>query len=172
MIQQVRRLIPVVEKQLESLEAQIKEEEAGLEEQTDLAKALRKRLEDHLSAGQEPDTASLQDNAIKDMHKRRNEFKKKSSRLLKELLAFLKDGGLARMIAAEDMGGPVVGEDLEVTLATGFDKRGRAKKGERKIDEMWGQGPEERMADEFKTLLEVCPRFLLPLDTLIASRSL
>jgi len=99
----------------------------------------------------------VHDDAIKAMNKKRKELLKRTSKLLRELLAFLKDGGLARMLAAEDMGGPVVGEDLQVTLETGFDKRGKARKGERRIDEMWGQGeigPEESMVEEFKILLE------------------
>lgn len=57
---------------------------------------------------------------------------------------------LAAMIAAEELGGPVVGDMLEVqddTLAAGFTKKGRAKSlkkpvsektRQRRIDQIWG----------------------------------
>lgn len=95
--------------------------------------------------------------AIRGMVKAKKELARRTVKLLRELLYFL-DSGLARMVAAEEMGGPVVGDELEVTLETGFDKKGRVRKGERRIDEMWGQGeegPEKRVVGEFKDLLEV-----------------
>jgi len=57
---------------------------------------------------------------------------------------------LAAMIAAEELGGPVVGDMLNVednTLAAGFTKKGRAKSSkkpvsdktrQRRIDQIWG----------------------------------
>jgi hypothetical protein len=58
---------------------------------------------------------------------------------------------LAAMIAAEELGGPVVGDMLDVeddTLAAGFTKKGRAKSSknpvsdktrQRRIDQIWGK---------------------------------
>jgi hypothetical protein len=68
---------------------------------------------------------------------------------------------LAAMIAAEELGGPVVGDMLEVqddTLAAGFTKKGRAKSSkkpvpertrQRRIDQIWGnQADVEAGAEE------------------------
>jgi hypothetical protein len=60
---------------------------------------------------------------------------------------------LAAMIAAEELGGPVVGDMLDVeddVLAAGFTKKGRAKSSkkpvkeatrQRRIDQIWGAAP-------------------------------
>ncbi|PUU73703.1 hypothetical protein B9Z19DRAFT_1034345 [Tuber borchii] len=156
-IEQTKVAIPIVNERLRSVQAQIKAEEGNLKEQNKLTGALRKRIEELEEEEQRIEVGVVHGDAIKAMDKKRKELLKRTSKLLRELLGFLKDGGLARMLAAEDMGGPVVGEDLEVTLETGFDKRGKARKGERRIDEMWGQGEvglEESMVEEFKALLE------------------
>ncbi|CUS12683.1 unnamed protein product [Tuber aestivum] len=156
-IEQTKVAIPIVNERLASVQAQIKVEEGDLEEQNRLTEALRKRIGELEEDEQRIELGVAHDDAIGAMNKKRKELLKRTSKLLRELLAFLKDGGLARMLAAEGMGGPVVGEDLEVTLETGFDKRGKVRKGERRIDDMWGQGeigPEESMVEEFKTLLE------------------
>lgn len=158
-IERTKVAIPIVNERLRLVQAQIKAEEGNLKEQNKLTEALRKRIGELEEEEQRIEVGVLHDDAIKAMDKKRKELLKRTSKLLRELLVFLKDGGLARMLAAEDMGGPVVGEDLEVTLETGFDKRGKARKGDRRIDEMWGQGEvglEESMVEEFKTLLEVC----------------
>lgn len=67
---------------------------------------------------------------------------------------------LAAMIAAEELGGPVVGDILEVeddTLAAGFTKKGRAKLSkkpvpektrQRRIDQIWGNKPNAENVEE------------------------
>jgi hypothetical protein len=67
---------------------------------------------------------------------------------------------LAAMIAAEELGGPVVGDMLDVeddTLAAGFTKKGRAKSSkkpvsdktrQRRIDQIWGKAGVENEEEE------------------------
>jgi len=86
------------------------------------------------------------------------EFRKQSGTLIRQLAKFSKER-LALMITVEEMGGPVVGTELDVekleemadvyrndnNLATGRGKgkgKGRKvrEKGQKRIDEIWGKG--------------------------------
>ncbi|KAL3418982.1 hypothetical protein PVAG01_09203 [Phlyctema vagabunda] len=65
------------------------------------------------------------------------------------------DSRLALMLAAEELGGPIVGETMDLNLATlgsGFNAQGKVKtvkanpndgQRQRRIDEIWGQRPHE-----------------------------
>lgn len=159
-ISQTNASIQTVEEQVKAAQALLKAEEGTLKEQKRLTEALRTRLDTLEEEDRQIDIGADivgQGDMIKQMGKKKKEFVKRTVKLLREFLYFL-DAGLARMVAAEEMGGPVVGDDLDVTLETGFDKKGKSKKGDRRIDEMWGQAeenPETKVAQEFKDLLEV-----------------
>jgi hypothetical protein len=70
--------------------------------------------------------------------------------MIRSLNKFI-ENHLAPMLAAEELGGPVVGENLDIDeedLEAGFSSHGRAKKArqnmtddkrQRRIDEIWGQ---------------------------------
>jgi len=74
--------------------------------------------------------------------------------LVKAFNAFI-DDILAPMLAAEELGGPVVGEMTEVDdedLGRGFSSQGKVKKSkngpdddkrQRRIDQIWGSAPQE-----------------------------
>lgn len=159
-ITQTNASIQDVEARIRSAQTLLKSSTAAGSEQDRLKAALGARLATLEDAERQIDVgASIgsQGDLVRKMRAKRKEVMRRTARLLGELLYFL-DAGLARMVAAEQMGGPVVGDDVDVTLATGFDKKGNVKKGNRRIDEMWGQGdedPEKRMVLEFKDLLEV-----------------
>ena len=127
---------------------------ADLEDQRALSTALRARI-DELRGPREDDSISAEDVArerISEVRQRRMFYDKETSRLLKAFKAFV-DKELAPLLAAEELGGPVVGDMMDVDeddLAGGFDSRGRPKKAktssgnddkrQRRLDELWGTG--------------------------------
>ncbi|MCJ1430796.1 hypothetical protein MMC27_000146 [Xylographa pallens] len=82
---------------------------------------------------------------------RRQSLQEETRKLVKALARFIKSH-LAALLATEELGGPVVGDLLDVSdemLAAGFNPRGNAKKSkpqarevdtkrQRRIDEIWG----------------------------------
>lgn len=160
MIARTKESISDVEGRIKTAQALLKAEKATVTEQDRLEKALHTRLDVLLEGERRIDVGSdimTHGDLIMKVKKKKKEVMKKTQSLSRELLYFL-DTSLARMVAAEEMGGPVVGDDLEVTLETGFNKKGNVKKGNRRIDEMWGQAeghPEKKMVEEFKDLMEV-----------------
>lgn len=166
-IAQTNTSIQDVEERIKSAQTFLKAQEAAATEQDRLMEALQARLdvleEEELRIDVGADIVG-QGDLVRKLAKKKKEVAKRTLGLLREFLYFL-DNGLARMVAAEEMGGPVVGDDPEVTLETGFNKQGNVKKGDRRIDEMWGQAeehPEKKMLQEFKSLLEVSLSY--PLD--------
>lgn len=164
-IAQTNTSIRDVEERIKSVQPLLKSQNAAAAEQNRLTEALRARLDVLMEEQREINVGADivgQGDLIRKVGKKKKELAKRTNGLLQEFLHFL-DNGLARMVAAEEMGGPVVGDDLEVTLEMGFGKRGNVRKGNHRIDEMWGQAeehPEKQMALELKTLLEVslsCP---------------
>lgn len=161
MIARTKESISDVEGRIKTAQALLKAEKATVAEQDRLEKALQTRLDVLLEGERRIDVGSdimTQGDLIMKVKKKKKEVAKKTQSLLREFLYFL-DTSLARMVAAEEMGGPVVGDDLEVILEMGFDKKGNVRKGNRRIDEMWGQAeenPEKKMVEEFRDLVEVC----------------
>lgn len=91
---------------------------------------------------------------IREQQKRKANLEKETKRLVRAFNKFI-DEELAGMLAAEELGGPVVG-DLRVvddeTLEAGFNRQGKAKrpkataqihdaKRQRRIDDIWGRQP-------------------------------
>lgn len=159
-IAQTNTSIRDVEERIKSVQTLLKSQKAAASEQNRLTEALQARLDVLLEEQRQINVGADivgQGDLIRKVGKKRKEVAKRTNGLLLEFLYFL-DNGLARMVAAEEMGGPVVGDDLDVTLEMGFGKRGNAKKGNHRIDEMWGQAeehPEKKMVLELKGLLEV-----------------
>lgn len=107
-------------------------------------------------------------------NKRKQEFQRELDGLQKALDDFV-DEHLAAMLAAEELGGPVVGELADVDedmLTAGFSSQGKPKsskaltanadaKRQRRIDEIWGgssehqhQNEKDAAAEEVRDLLE------------------
>lgn len=129
--------------------------QADLADQKALSKALRSRIEELSGQREEQGAVSAEDVArerIKEVKERRRYYDKETSRLLKVFKEFV-NSQLAPLLAAEELGGPVVGDMMDVDaddLAGGFDARGRPKKSkggaadgdkrQRRLDELWGGG--------------------------------
>ena len=88
------------------------------------------------------------------MKNKKNYYDRETGKLVKVFNGFI-DEHLAPMLAAEELGGPIVGESLDIDedmLEGGFTSKGKAKrsqdgvsedKRQRRIDEIWGPRPEE-----------------------------
>ena len=153
------------------------EEEADLKDANLLLKALNSRIArlqvevDEMS--QKPPDEVAQ-GMVREQETRRQLYEKETKRLVKALVNFINER-LASMLAAEELGGPVVGDLLNVSdeiLEAGFSHKGKAKKikpsnsgnstkRQQRIHEVWGLGdstesPGERHAagKEMRSLLE------------------
>ncbi|KAI1142827.1 hypothetical protein F5Y05DRAFT_366330 [Hypoxylon sp. FL0543] len=145
---------------VEKAKRRLEVEKSNLEDQKSLSQSLRNRiqslqdgLESRMEMGPE-DIAAEQINALKQKKRR---YDKETSALLKALRKFI-DEHLAGMLAAEELGGPVVGEIMEIDghdLAAGFSSQGKLKKAkenpdqdkrQRRIDEIWGAREEGQPA--------------------------
>ncbi|SPO00959.1 uncharacterized protein DNG_03707 [Cephalotrichum gorgonifer] len=131
---------------------------ADLADQKALSTALRVRIEELKTEREVEGGVSAEDVARERMRKVREQkrhYDKETSRLLKTFKKFV-DERLAPLLAAEELGGPVVGDMMDVDeedLAGGFDARGRSKKGkggapdedkrQRRLEELWGGGEAE-----------------------------
>jgi hypothetical protein len=99
---------------------------------------------------------------IQELKRKKVYYERATGKLVKSFNEFI-DDHLAAMLATEELGGPVVGELLEIderNLEVGFNMQGKARKPkqfpnedkrQRRIDEIWGQrrSPEcEQIWDE------------------------
>ncbi|KAJ3566975.1 hypothetical protein NPX13_g6936 [Xylaria arbuscula] len=124
-----------------------------------LAHSLRGRiqtLQDGLETRMEMGPEDIAREKIEELKKKKTTYGKETSKLLRSLRAFINDH-LAGMLAAEELGGPVVGDMMDIDeqdLAAGFNSQGRVKsakakpgddKRQRRIDEIWG--PREGQED-------------------------
>lgn len=147
-----------------SVESDIKDAQRRLEkERADLfdAKAINKALDERIQSlraeiDERTQKSPLQAarDMIRELRKRKKRYEKDSGNLVKAFDAFI-DDTLAPMLAAEELGGPVVGEMTEVDdddLGHGFSSQGKVKKGrgsvsgdkrQRRIDQIWGPAPQE-----------------------------
>ncbi|KAL2257493.1 hypothetical protein VTK26DRAFT_98 [Humicola hyalothermophila] len=137
---------------LEKVERQIEAERVNLREQQALQVALRNRLES-LRNGQETARKKTKEQIAKEymaeLRQQKAQWDKQTSDLLKQLDWFIEEH-LGPMLAAEELGGPVVGDLMEIDpddLSAGFSAYGKLKKAkdqpdqdrrQRRIDDIWG----------------------------------
>ncbi|TFA98557.1 hypothetical protein CCMA1212_009758 [Trichoderma ghanense] len=130
----------------------LKDDEAALKDHQLLNEALKQRIETLRTEVDSGATARPEDEArkrIEELRQKRQYYNKETSKLMKALNRFI-DSHLAVMLAAEALGGPVVGEMMDIDaddLAAGFNAQGKLKKpkgeinkdkNQRRIDEIWG----------------------------------
>ncbi|ROW01462.1 hypothetical protein VSDG_02244 [Cytospora chrysosperma] len=137
-------------------------ERANLADQKALAKALESRMQS-LRHGIESRTAMSPNQVAREritgLKKSIKETDVDTANLLKALKNFI-DDTLASMLAAEQSGGPVAGDMMDIDsddLEAGFNARGKRKKTkadasldkrQRKIDDMFGGGQDQDGIDE------------------------
>lgn len=133
-------------RRLEAEQASFRDQEALSHSLQNRIQSLRHDMDNRMDMGPE-EAATERRNGLK---QKKRHYDQKTSRLLKTLKKFI-DDHLAAMLAAEELGGPVVGEMMDIDredLAAGFNAQGRPKKPkesqdqdqrQRRIDEIWGE---------------------------------
>ncbi|KAI9795797.1 MAG: hypothetical protein M1833_006818 [Piccolia ochrophora] len=153
LIDEIRSSIADARQQLSNTRERLEKEEADLQDARLVAESLEKRTE-ALRAQQQAESQTsptqLTRNLVKELQARKTAYERETKRLVKAFNKFI-DKQLAAMLAAEELGGPIVGEMLEISdemLGAGFSHQGKVKKirnagsgpgRQRRIDEVWGQ---------------------------------
>lgn len=142
----------------EQLSRQLEADQARLKDQNLLGEALSARIQslrDELDANTNVTQAEGAREHLQELRSKKKSYDRETSKLMKVLLKFI-DNQLAPMLAAEELGGPVVGDLMDIDnedLAAGFNAQGKLKKAkegagqddkrQRRIDEIWGQAGDE-----------------------------
>ncbi|KAI9694290.1 MAG: hypothetical protein M1820_009049 [Bogoriella megaspora] len=118
--------------ELERAQSRLEDEERNLRDNNLITVELEKRIaklrEERLQQSQKSPTA-IADGQIKAKQKRKQNYIQDIDRLQRALDDFIK-GHLAAMLAAEELGGPTVGDMLEISeeiLENGFSAQGKPK---------------------------------------------
>jgi hypothetical protein len=153
-IQGTKEAIASIQKRIVTAESTLRREEANLHDAHLITKAMEDRIE-RLRTEQEDRSQKTPNQLAKELieakQAQKTIYEEEMTRLGQAFEDFVNDH-LAAMLAAEELGGPVVGDMLDVendTLAAGFTKKGKAKAKstkkqvsdktrQRKIDEIWG----------------------------------
>jgi hypothetical protein len=174
-VSETKKSISTIQSQLETSNRQVVSEESRLSDAKLLTSSLQARTARLETAQGEKASQSSSEKAkelIRAKQKQKQTFQRESDKLRKALDDFI-DDHLAAMLAAEELGGPVVGELMDVNedmLTAGFSSQGKPKapktsasstsdsKRQRRIDEIWGSAEESRSekdaaAEEIQELL-------------------
>jgi len=157
-IEETRASIGETSHQLSVARKKLSQEEADLRDAHLITVTLEKRIQtirlEFADKSQKSPDQAAQD-LIHEQQKRKAQFDKETRRLVRAFNRFI-DEHLAGMLAAEELGGPVVGDLIDVDdeiLEAGFNQQGTAKKPrgttqnqgtkrQRRIDVIWGEEPE------------------------------
>ncbi|KAF2849302.1 hypothetical protein T440DRAFT_499825 [Plenodomus tracheiphilus IPT5] len=151
-VQGTKEAIATTEAQLNQAQATLRHEEANLHDANLLSQTMQNRIE-RLEAQHEDRSqktpAQLARELIAAKRAQKETCDTDTQQLGEAMNDFINDY-LSSMLAAEELGGPVVGDMLDVeddTLAAGFTKKGKAKSlkkpvsdktRQRRIDQIWG----------------------------------
>ncbi|KAF1956773.1 hypothetical protein CC80DRAFT_65293 [Byssothecium circinans] len=165
-IQGSKAAITSTQEQISKSDTSLKHEEANLHDAKLLAQAMENRitrLRTQHEARSQKTPAQLAKELIAAKRAQKKEYDEEMQRLSDSLNDFINDH-LSAMVAAEELGGPVVGDMFDVeneTLAAGFTKKGKVKSGkkapseksrQRRIDQIWGS--KAAVEDEDEPLTE------------------
>lgn len=141
---------------VENAKRRLEVERSSLKDQQALSQGLRNRIQslrDGLDSRMEMGPDDIAQERIVGLKQKKKVYDRDTSKLLKALRKFI-DEHLASMLAAEELGGPVVGDLMDIDgddLAAGFSSQGRLKKAkenqnqdkrQRRIDDIWGERAE------------------------------
>lgn len=156
-IRETRECIASTESDLESITERLEKERADLNDSKQIQAALQKRiiiLQDVIKEQTQRTPEQIAKEMIREARQKQKYYDVETGKLVKAFNAFIIDH-LAIMLAAEELGGPVVGEDLDLdeeSLGIGFSAKGTVKKSkakpnedkrQRRIDDIWGAKPPE-----------------------------
>ncbi|KAM0271428.1 hypothetical protein ACHAQH_009082 [Verticillium albo-atrum] len=162
-VSESRVYLETQETSVEKANKQLLAEKASLEDQQKLTASLEKRIEslnEELNGRMDTDPEDAARERMDELRQKQKQYVRETSRLLKDLNKFI-DEHLAAQLAAEDLGGPVVGDIMDVDvedLAAGFNTQGRPKKAkatksddggrrQRRLEEVWGVAIAEDQVD-------------------------
>ncbi|KAK1476126.1 hypothetical protein CCUS01_05230 [Colletotrichum cuscutae] len=132
-------------------------EQENLSDQKTLQQSLEKRvlsLKDEAESRMELTPEQAAKKRLDELRQKKKRYDKETTKLLKALRNFI-DGHLGGQLAAEDLGGPVVGDMMEIDsdqLGAGFNAQGRPvkvksnvdeDKRQRRLEEVWGLSQED-----------------------------
>ncbi|PSS23061.1 hypothetical protein M430DRAFT_26000 [Amorphotheca resinae ATCC 22711] len=154
-IKETRDCISQTEVELQEIQKRLEKEQADLKD----AKLVQAGLQTRISSlkGQIEERAQkpprqVAKAMILEMEKKKAYYDAETKKLIRAFNGFI-DGHLAAMLAAEELGGPIVGEMVDVDqsmLEAGFSTQGKARKvkgsvnedkRQRRIDQIWGTRP-------------------------------
>ncbi|KAK4648524.1 uncharacterized protein QC761_110890 [Podospora bellae-mahoneyi] len=139
-------------KSQDELARKLEAEKTALREQQALKTALENRIQslrDGLENKQEKTPEQMAKERIAELKRQKKEWENRIAKLTKDLDWFIEEH-LGPMLAAEELGGPVVGQLTDIDpedLSAGFSAQGKLKKAkdrtdidkrQRRIDEIWG----------------------------------
>ncbi|KAI1334760.1 hypothetical protein F5Y15DRAFT_279958 [Xylariaceae sp. FL0016] len=152
-VDQTKTFLTTQNESIEIIRQRLDVERINLKNQQALSHSLKLRiqsLKDGLESRMEMGPDDIARERIDELKQRKKHYDQETSKLLKSLRKFI-DEHLATMLAAEELGGPVVGDMMDADaddLAAGFSSQGRLKKPsekpshdgkrQRRIDEIWG----------------------------------
>lgn len=155
-IAESRRFLASQRISLQESHDRLEAEQASLADQKALTRALESRIQslrDSIASRTTMSPGQVAREKISELKKQVKDTDADRSRLLSALKEFI-DEPLAAMLAAEQIGGPVAGDMMDVdsdTLQAGFSATGKRKKAkadaspdkrQRRIDDMFGRGAE------------------------------
>ncbi|KAJ6789823.1 hypothetical protein PWT90_04514 [Aphanocladium album] len=143
----------------EAQNKQLEADRAALKDQKLIHEALTARiqsLQEELSANADVTHEDAVGEKRAELKRKAKDYNRRKRQLMIDLLAFM-ERELAPLLVAEEMGGPVVGDLMDVDandLAAGFTAQGKLRKtgkgdggrdkGQRRIDEIWGNARDGR----------------------------
>ncbi|KAF6837642.1 hypothetical protein CPLU01_02995 [Colletotrichum plurivorum] len=156
-IMESRAYLSSQEASLDQVKRRLENEEANLADQMLLQQSLEKRIQslrDEAESRMELTPEQAAKERLDELRQKKKHYDLETSKLLKALRKFV-DNYLAAQLAAEDLGGPVVGDMMEVDsdqLVAGFNAQGRPMKPkskpdedkrQRRLEEVWGLPQED-----------------------------
>jgi hypothetical protein len=159
-INETRETITRTESDLKQTTARLEKEKADLSDakliQTELETRISS-LENDIAERTQKTPDEIADDMISEVKTKQAYYDTRTEKLFKAFDTFI-DDQLAAMLAVEELGGPIVGEVLDVNeelLEGAFSTQGKPKKSkpgedkrQRRIDQIWGPRPEENEATE------------------------
>lgn len=139
--------------ELVKIELRAQKEAADLHDATLIQTTVKARissLETTIHERTQKPASQIANEMLQDLRRKKQKYDGDTTALVKRFNAFI-DDHLAAMLAAEELGGPVVGQQIEIDDANfeaGFSSSGRVKKvkdgqgdgrRQRRIDEIWGE---------------------------------
>jgi len=152
-VEETRAYLAVHADALEQAKKRLRIEQTALKDNQAFNQSLQRRtrtLKDDIANQMELSPDDIARERIIELKAKCKSYDRETSKLLRAMKKFI-DEHLAAMLAAEEMGGPVVGDMIDFDtedLAAGFNTQGRLKKPkdganqdkrQRRIDEIWGQ---------------------------------